>query len=174
MFELDQYCEREYTTQFSESTGKPKPETTAVTGFDWNELFRRLDGEEEEEKSTAAVSGEALITILSWVVGDRPTEKDSPFGISGRGIALLWLLRPSLVPGFKGLSDIAAHCAVTKQCLSKALAEFKQEAKWKHAKHFKLAPPDCYQESGRQGWKTRLANLQKRKESAAAPALSEA
>jgi len=167
---FDVYCEHE----FADVGFGDDRKTVPITGFPYEELFARLDGEHEEEKSTAAVSGEALIALLSFIVGDRPGEIDSPFGIAARAIGLLWMLRPDLTPGFKTISDIAHHTAMTKQSLSKALAGFKKEARWTHAKHFKLAPPDCYQESGRRGWKTRLANLQKRKESAAAQALTEA
>jgi len=165
---FDKFCEHEFA---SEGHGEDR-ETIVVSNFPYDEIFRRLDGEPEEGKSTAAISGEALIALLSWIVGDRPSEVDSPFGIAARAIALLWMLRPDLVPGFRTISDVATHTAMSKQALSKSLAEFKREARWTHAKHFKLAPPGCYQESGKRGWKTRLANLQKRKESAAAQALS--
>jgi hypothetical protein len=166
---LDQFCEHEHAY-----IGNGSGEVHPITGFDYDELFRRCDGEPEEETS-AAQYAEALIGILTFVVGDKPIDPDSPFGIASRAIGLLWMLRPDLTPGFKGLTDIATHCAVTKQAISKSLAELKCSANWTHARHFKGSDSTGnYRAGAKRGWKRRLERLRNREESEPAQALSEA
>jgi hypothetical protein len=169
MAAFDRFCEHEY--------GCEDHRTVQVTGFNWKQLDERI-GETAEEDREEAVEvsqySEALIAILSFLVGDVPSHEDSPFGISSRVLGLAFLINPGLVAGFKGLSDIARHCGVTRQALSKILLEFKDSADWKHARHFKSDDArEAYRVSATTGWRTRLANLQKRKEPAAAQASSE-
>jgi hypothetical protein len=167
---FDRFCEHEY--------GCEDHRAVPVTGFNWQELDERI-GETSEEDREEAVEvsqySEALIAVLAFLVGDVPAHEDSPFGISSRVLGLAYMLNPGLVAGFKGLSDIARHCGVSRQALSKILLEFKDSADWKHARHFKSDDArEAYRVSATTGWRTRLANLQKRKETATVADLSEA
>ena len=157
---FDKYCEHEFAV-----VGRgTDSETVPITGFDYDELFRRLDGQSEKTESEGSVDyGEALIAILAWLVGDHPIDPDSPFGISSRVLGLAWMLRPDLVPGFKGFTDIGRHCGVTKQAISKSISEFERSTNWIHCRHFKgEGSTENYRAGAKQGWKTRLRNIQKR------------
>jgi biotin operon repressor len=98
-------------------------QAVGTVGFDFDEIDRRLGFEQADEPVEFADMTAAFSLILGWMCGT----KTGPIRNSGwRAQALLWLLDPEQSQ-FGSLTEIAEAAGVTKQAVSKALVELRDE-----------------------------------------------
>ena len=96
-------------------------------GFDFEEVFRDLDGEEPAETTVSMADASAAISILlGWICG---TMHDKPLNITSVGAKAesLLLLLDSNQSKYESLADIAAAAGITRQTLSKSLLSLKDQ-----------------------------------------------
>ncbi len=95
-----------------------------VTDFDFDEIDSRLGFESPEKPVEFADMTAAFSLILGWMC--KSHNKGSITHAGWKAQSLLWLLDPDR-SRFESLSQIAEEAGVTKQAVSKALVELRDE-----------------------------------------------
>lgn len=94
-----------------------------VTHFPFEEVIRRLDGEQDEPRDHKAMA-DGLRRLFAWFVQYNPALRyDDRFmrAVGRRVVAFVWALDPSLLRGH-ALADIARTAGIERAALSKYAA----------------------------------------------------
>jgi hypothetical protein len=95
-------------------------ERTPTVGFDYGEVDRNLFGNEEPRRPSSVLEmSAALCLILEWICASPDLKH-----CAGRAAALMCMIDPVNSPhNRRDLTAIARECGVTKQAVSKWLAD---------------------------------------------------
>jgi hypothetical protein len=134
-----------------------------ITNPDFDEISRNLGEPVDDEPTMPELAGEALISMLSWIVGSHPNSEASYPHVAARAMALCLLLRPELVDGIETMQDIACLCGCSRAALSKSILELRDVTGFSHCRHIKSeSSRETYAKSAKAGWKTRIARIREK------------
>ena len=107
------------------------PAAHGVTEFDFDQVYRHLDGEGSPDASRKAL--EAFCLILEAMMPRRPQLDVRDLRAIGlRMIALAWVLSPANIPGSPSLAQLARRLRVHKNYLTSLTSEMSRLAQWRN------------------------------------------
>lgn len=96
--------------------------------FDWDGLFHSLgETTQELQPKDYEAMGQALRSLMTWLVDVDTTKPGATREIARRTLALCWLTNPSILKGSPSLSRIAHDLRCHKVWLSKQCANARRQ-----------------------------------------------
>jgi hypothetical protein len=106
------------------------PAACGCAEFDYEEVYRRLDGEPQPAACPKALLAFGL--LFQRLMPPGKFERRCVAGVGLRMIALAWVLNPAYLPGSPSLTQLARRCGVTKNYMASLTGEMSRLAKWRN------------------------------------------